>query len=186
MSIVVIAGLLRQAAIPTIMVVGSTLLWPVILVAHHSHIVSELWYWAIVQLMERIWLSESDYEQLVKPRRLEMFEPLAHESRKKQSTGSALKVLEIGPGTGSNFCFFPPGLRLTTLDLNRKLKDMVDTVKANHPHIKIDDMLVGNAENMSDIPDNSFDAVIGIHILCCIKNKEAAAKEIFRVLKPVR
>jgi len=110
---------------------------------------------------------------------------LAEDCKKKETSGSSLKVLEIGPGTGGNFGYYPSGLRLTTLELNPWLQQHFESVKAKHPNLTIEKTLIGNAENMDMIPDNTFDAVIGTHVLCCIKNKEAAVKEIHRILKTV-
>ena len=61
----------------------------------------------------------------------------------------------------------------------------MDSLHEKHPEVVIKSQLMGTAENMEMIADQTFDAVVGTHILCCIKNKEAAIREIHRVLRKV-
>jgi ubiquinone/menaquinone biosynthesis C-methylase UbiE len=46
--------------------------------------------------------------------------------------------------------------------------------------------IVGFAEDMKDVPDNSVDIVVSTMVLCSVRNIERALKEIQRVLVPVR
>lgn len=82
--------------------------------------------------------------------------------------------------------YYPSGLFLTTLERNPWLQKHADSIQQKHPNLRLEEALIGNAEKMDMVPDASFDAVVGTHILCCIQNKEAVVKEIHRVLKPVR
>lgn len=102
------------------------------------------------------------------------------------SNAKVFKVLEIGPGTGTNLAFYPPGVNLSLIELNPLLHKQINYIRKKHPHITIDQVILGNAEDMLSIgiADESFDAIVGTHILCCIKNVPAALKEINRILKP--
>ena len=152
------------------------LIWPLITLAHLNRHVGQAYYWLIFASVDFIFLRRHDKD--LKER---LFKPLRDEF--DQST--YVKTLEIGPGAGTNFAYLPANIRLTTLEENPYFKKHFATIQARHPTITIEDMLIGDAENMVHISNESFDVVIGTHIFCCIDDYEAAAKEIFRVLKPV-
>lgn len=171
---------IKQSWILILVVIGSVLMSPFLLLANLSPIVGQFYYWAMFAFVERFWLRKNDHKI-----RVDLFAPLADDSKKLETNGSSLKVLEIGPGTGGNFGYYPSGLSLTTLEQNQHLQTHAASIKRNFPNLKIEKTLIGNAENMSMIPDKSFDAVVGTHILCCIRNKEAAVREIHRILKDV-
>ena len=164
-----------------LVVAGSFAFSPILLLAHYSPTVGRLWYWAMFSFVEQFWLKKNDHAV-----RIKLLEPMAEECKKREARGANLKVLEIGPGTGGNFGYYPSGLLLTTLELNPWLQMNVESVKQKHVNLKIEQMLTGSAEDMSMIADESFDAVVGTHILCCIRDKEAAVREIHRVLKKVK
>jgi ubiquinone/menaquinone biosynthesis C-methylase UbiE len=45
--------------------------------------------------------------------------------------------------------------------------------------------VVGFAEDMKDVPDNSVDIVVSTMVLCSVRSVEGALKEVHRVLAPV-
>lgn len=97
------------------------------------------------------------------------------------------RVLEIGPGTGTNLQFYSSGISLSLIELNPLLYKQINYIRKKHPHLTIEKVILGNAEDMlnhGSINDNEFDAVVGTHICCCINDVPAALKEIHRVLKP--
>lgn len=97
---------------------------------------------------------------------------------------SELTVLEIGPGYGENFAYYPKNTQLTTLELNPVLKSIATQRETAYPNIKIVNSIIGNAESMINVNENSIDIVVGTQLMCCIKNTQAALREIKRVLKP--
>lgn len=90
-------------------------------------------------------------------------------------------VLEIAVGTGRNFSHYPPGVRLTGIDLTPEMLDQA------RPHAaalgRTVDLRLGNAETL-DFPDASFDTVVATLALCTIPDPAAAVAEAFRVLRP--
>lgn len=62
----------------------------------------------------------------------------------------------------------------------------VDLKKAlkKYPGIKVDRMIIGGAEDLSALNDNSVDAIICTHVLCSVNDPLKASKEMARVLKP--
>ena len=113
-------------------------------------------------------------------------QPKSPQSARESKEGQVFRVLEIGPGTGTNLPFYPAGVNLSFIELNPLLHKQISSIRTKYPQITIDQVILGNAENMSacGIGDETFDAVVGTHILCCIKDTSAVLKEIRRILKP--
>ena len=158
-----------------------TVLYPVFKLAKRSKAVSERWY-SFVFAIVYIWgerpireMKEALFEDLAKT------ESLDEEMRKKKE----LRVLEIGPGFGGNFKFYPPNTQLTTVEINNYLEQHVDKIKQLYPNVSIVQSIITNCEDMKQVPSDTYDVVVGTLILCCIHDTEAALKEIHRVLAPV-
>ncbi|KAI9554761.1 hypothetical protein GHT06_020038 [Daphnia sinensis] len=96
----------------------------------------------------------------------------------------ALRILEIGPGPGFNFEFFPPKSELTVVEVNPFFEEQFFEKQSEHPHIKMDRFVVGFAEDMKGVPDNSIDIVVSTMVLCSVRDIDKALKEIHRVLAP--
>jgi ubiquinone/menaquinone biosynthesis C-methylase UbiE len=99
-------------------------------------------------------------------------------------TASNLRVLEIGPGSGANLPFYPPGTKLTTLELSPLLEKLIKQFETTCPSLVHEKSLMGNAEKMSQLESGSFSTIVGTQIFCCIENPPQALKEIHRVLEP--
>lgn len=95
-----------------------------------------------------------------------------------------LRILEIGPGPGYNFEFYPPNSELTVVEVNPYFEKQFFRKQKEHPHIKMERFVVGFAENMKDVPDNSVDIVVSTMVLCSVRSVEGALKEIHRILAP--
>lgn len=90
-------------------------------------------------------------------------------------------VLEIGPGTGVNMPYFPPGIRLTGIEPNPYLFPQLEAHAAKHDlHVTL---LEGIAEDLP-VHDNSVDAVVCTLVLCSVYEPAKVLQEVLRVLKP--
>jgi ubiquinone/menaquinone biosynthesis C-methylase UbiE len=96
-----------------------------------------------------------------------------------------LRILEIGPGPGYNYEFYPPKSEVTAVEVNPFFEEQFFKKQADHPHINMDRFVVGFAEDMKGVPDNSVDIVVSTMVLCSVGSVEGALKEIHRVLAPV-
>jgi ubiquinone/menaquinone biosynthesis C-methylase UbiE len=90
-------------------------------------------------------------------------------------------VLEIGPGTGANFAYYPPNIHWIGVEPNLYMHSYLEqeVKKAG-----IDgEIRQGNAQHL-EAADNSVDAVISTLVLCSVPNLSATLQEVLRVLKP--
>ena len=102
--------------------------------------------------------------------------------RKRDLLGS-LKgtIVEIGPGTGTNFRYYPRGVRWIGVEPNPYM----------HPYLRRAGNTAGievvvrqdHAENM-DLADRSADVVVTTAVLCSVNDQARTLQEIRRVLKP--
>ena len=90
-------------------------------------------------------------------------------------------IVEIGPGTGANFRYYPRGIHWIGAEPNRHM----------HPYLRraaesagLDiDVRSSRAEAL-DLADQSADAVISTAVLCSVDDQGKALQEIRRVLRP--
>lgn len=90
-------------------------------------------------------------------------------------------VLEIGAGTGANLPFYPPGARLVTVEPNRYMQQR-GRRKARALGRRV--AFVKAAAESLPFADASFDVVVSTLVLCSVDDPAAAAREIWRVLRP--
>ncbi len=90
-------------------------------------------------------------------------------------------VLELGPGTGVNFRFFPKDIKWFGVEPN----------PAMHPYLKkegqksgIEIDLRANVSEHMEFEDNSMDFVISTIVLCSVNSIKDTLDEVLRVLKP--
>uniref|UniRef100_A0A8D2QNP4 Methyltransferase like 7A n=1 Tax=Zosterops lateralis melanops TaxID=1220523 RepID=A0A8D2QNP4_ZOSLA len=72
----------------------------------------------------------------------------------------ALRLLEIGTGSGSNFQFYPPGCKVTCTDINPHFQeDLAKNMKKNQ-HLQYEEFLVAAGEDLGQVPSGSVDVVV--------------------------
>ena len=103
------------------------------------------------------------------------------EKKKELFSELSGQVLEIGPGTGVNFIFYPKEINWVVIEPN----------KAMHPYLQdkakdqgIDVELFEGITEEFGIKDNFFDFVVCTLVLCSVSNVIELLGEIHRVLKP--
>ncbi|UFS97085.1 class I SAM-dependent methyltransferase [Nocardia huaxiensis] len=91
-------------------------------------------------------------------------------------------VLEIGVGTGLNLPLYgPAATSVIAIDLSEKMLRIArDRVPAADGRI----MLRRGDVQQLDVPDGSVDTAISTYTFCTIPDPRAAAREVFRVLRP--
>lgn len=157
--------------------VWAVVLWPIILIAHVNTFVSRLYYPFMYSFIWGIMSSIGEQE-----RRKRLFSTLQEEQNRAKSRGENIRILEVGVATGRNFYYYPEGAVVSTIDLYPSLDE--SAVEKKCSHLSFNGHHCASIEDLKkQFPDNSFDVVVAIHVLCYVKNKEKAMKEVRRVLK---
>ncbi len=89
-------------------------------------------------------------------------------------------ILEVGVGTGANFKYYPPGIRVTAIDFSRGMLERAREKAKNQSGITIEEM---DVQNLS-FADNQFDTVVASLVFCAVSNPARGLSEIKRVCKP--
>lgn len=103
-------------------------------------------------------------------------------ARKRQLLGGLTgTVVEIGPGTGPNLKFFPPGIHWIGIEPNPAMHGYLRN-EAERLGLTVE-LLQGSAEKIP-LPDGSADAVVSTLVLCTVPDPAQVVAEALRVLKP--
>jgi ubiquinone/menaquinone biosynthesis C-methylase UbiE len=90
------------------------------------------------------------------------------------------EVLEVSIGTGRSLPLYPPGVRLTAVDISGK---MLEIARARAAELGRDaELRVGDAQAL-ELCDAAFDTVVCTLALCSIPDPRAAVIEMRRVLR---
>ncbi len=95
--------------------------------------------------------------------------------------GLPTTVMEIGPGTGTNFRYYRAGTRLIAVEPNR---NMHASLRKAARRYGIELELRSEGAEAIGMPDASVDAVVSTLVLCTVPDPAAAIAEIHRVLRP--
>ena len=90
-------------------------------------------------------------------------------------------VLEIGPGTGDNFPYFPQGIRWIGVEPNVYMHPPLREAMAK---AGIEGEIRANTVEHIDLPDASVDAVVSSLVLCSVTSLDDTMREILRILRP--
>ncbi|MBX4204796.1 MAG: class I SAM-dependent methyltransferase [Candidatus Doudnabacteria bacterium] len=92
------------------------------------------------------------------------------------------KVLEIGPGAGTNFKYFPKEIHWIGIEPNEVINQELikEAQRQGLTNIEIKN---SQAEQLP-LESDSCDAVIATFVLCSVLDQKKVLAEIFRVLKP--
>lgn len=90
-------------------------------------------------------------------------------------------ILEIGPGAGANFSYYPSSIQWIGVEPNPFMHSYLQQ-RAGQQGIQLQ-IQSGSAETL-EAKDNSIDAVVSTLVLCSVANLEGTLQEILRVLKP--
>ncbi|HEX7103891.1 MAG TPA: methyltransferase domain-containing protein [Nitrolancea sp.] len=90
-------------------------------------------------------------------------------------------VLEVAAGTGRNLEFYPPGCRLTAIDISQGMLDIARQW-ANELGRAVDFQLMDGTS--LDFPDDHFDTVTSSLSTCTFPDPLAVLREMRRVCKP--
>jgi ubiquinone/menaquinone biosynthesis C-methylase UbiE len=90
-------------------------------------------------------------------------------------------ALEVGIGTGKNMPFYPPGVKVTGIDLSPQ---MIERAKRRGSSLGLHmDLRIMDAQKL-DFPDNHFDTVFATFVFCSVPDPVSGLMEMRRVCKP--
>ena len=104
------------------------------------------------------------------------------ERRRQLLDGLSGRVVEIGPGSGVSFAYYPPAVReLVAVEPEPHLRGLAEEAARTAPVATT--VVDGRAEDLP-IEGGSFDAAVVAGVLCSVPEPGRALAEIARVLKP--
>lgn len=92
------------------------------------------------------------------------------------------KVLEIGPGAGANFSYYPTNITWIGVEPNSFMHPYLHQ-EAERVGLENIELNLSSAEQLM-IENNSIDAVVSTHVLCSVTELDTTLQEIQRILKP--
>ena len=90
-------------------------------------------------------------------------------------------ILEVGVGTGVNMRHYPPGAKMTAIDISDRMLAKARG-RAERTQVRVDLGLM-DAQHL-DFADGTFDAVVATCVFCSVPDPIAGLREVLRVLKP--
>lgn len=151
---------------------------PVVLLLKFSKTCRDKWFsWFYVKVCEPL------LNPVMTKLRKQAFNRLKDHLGDKKRTGP-LEILEIGIGGGANLQFYPENSNLTIVDKNESIIKYFEDNRQKYPQVTLKRTVIGMAEDMRQIDDNSFDVVICTYTLCSVESLRSVLNEIKRVLKP--
>jgi ubiquinone/menaquinone biosynthesis C-methylase UbiE len=91
------------------------------------------------------------------------------------------EVLEVGVGTGKNFAYHPPEIKMTGIDLSER---MLEHARRRSQELDQSIKLKQMDAQQLDFPDNSFDAAVATFVFCSVPDAVRGLRELGRVVKP--
>lgn len=97
---------------------------------------------------------------------------------------NAIKILEIGVGTGTNFAYYPENSRLVVVDPNPHFKSYYNDNRSKFSNIHSEEIIVCGGEDMDMVESNSIDVAVMTLVLCSVLDMKKCLQQIHRVLAP--
>lgn len=93
-----------------------------------------------------------------------------------------LRVLELGAGYGANFPFITRRIEYWNVDPNKDFEATFREQLKKYPKVQLKRHIIGFGEDMHELPDGYFDAVVMTFVLCSAKDGAKVLQEVKRVL----
>ncbi len=91
------------------------------------------------------------------------------------------RILEVGVGTGKNMPYYPPGARVTAIDLSERMLERARR-RAEKLGLRVE-LCPMDAQHLT-FPDNTFDAAVATFVFCSVPDPVQGLRELGRVVKP--
>ena len=110
-------------------------------------------------------------------------EPRYRERKQQLFRQLPRRIVEIGPGPGTNFKYYKPGTSVIAIEpyeiMRQRLRENAEKYGI---HLQL---IAGKGEDL-EIASDSIDAVVCTLVLCSVDEPKTVVSEIHRILKPTR
>lgn len=117
------------------------------------------------------------------------FGPLFAQGRSKavkminQRLAPESKILEVGVGTGRSLPKYKNQFQIIGIDLSSEMLQEARRLSEKHKLDQVKDLLIMDAQELT-FEDNTYDAVVAMHVVSVVPDLEKFLKEVTRVCKP--
>lgn len=91
------------------------------------------------------------------------------------------RTLEVGVGTGKNMAYYPPGARVTAVDLSER---MLERARRRARRLGVEVELRPMDVQGLEFPDREFDTVVATFVFCSVPAPVEGLRELGRVTRP--
>ncbi|XP_059083582.1 N6-adenosine-methyltransferase TMT1A-like [Tigriopus californicus] len=122
------------------------------------------------------------YNKMIASEKETLFQKLNEQAKAK---GRTYTILELGGGSGTNFGFVKEPVHWVVTEPNMAFAQYFqENVKKNGGDHHISELIEAKAEDLSQFPNASMDAVVVSLVLCTVQDPQRVMNEVQRVLRP--
>lgn len=170
----VVTPFLRWLWLQTFLFFGLVFLLPLLV----SRKLRETYFVLFNQFVDTLW---ADVVAEMRPTVLSVLDGLQSHHLELRKQG-ALRLLEVGAGTGANFKYISRPIKYTNVDPNLEFGSAFQEELKRHPKIKLERWVHAYGEDMSELENEKFDVVLLTYLLCSVTDPLKVLREAKRVL----
>ena len=104
-----------------------------------------------------------------------------------QVKGRPLDILEVGPGDGRNFSYYPAGSKLRIVEPNPNFHlELRKRIAELGSHLQVGEIVTDVAERLEGVADESVDVYVMTYVICQVDDVRETLAQAHRVLRKVR
>ncbi|XP_077539027.1 thiol S-methyltransferase TMT1B-like isoform X2 [Haemaphysalis longicornis] len=131
--------------------------------------------------VQRLW--KEDFDAVRRALMLQLDDLVSHDASLRDKC--SLRVLEVGAAYGGNLPFVRRDVQYWKVEPNARFDAAFERSLKENPHVELVRSICGYGEDMAELPDGHFDAVILTYVLCSAADGRKMLSECRRVLTKV-
>lgn len=128
--------------------------------------------------VQRLW--KEDFDAVRRALMLQLDDLVSHDASLRDKC--SLRVLEVGAAYGGNLPFVRRDVQYWKVEPNARFDAAFERSLKENPHVELVRSICGYGEDMAELPDGHFDAVILTYVLCSAADGRKMLSECRRVL----